>query len=138
MRKRTEDYLNGNLTAMIDVVFQLIIFFVCTTNMQEQGIDTRIRLSMAPHGEEVRKKNPLEITVDVDRNGRFFIARTPVTETTLISVLRKAAAEYGASQVPVIIRGDDSTKHEAIRRVLDACSKAGIWKTKFCALKERA
>ena len=34
MRKHPDEYLNGNLTAMIDVVFQLIIFFVATVSLQ--------------------------------------------------------------------------------------------------------
>jgi len=29
------------------------------------------------------------------------------------------------------------TKHEAIRVAMDACAKAGIWKIKLAALKER-
>ena len=75
MRKHEETYLSGNLTAMIDVVFQLIIFFVCTVNMQEKAIDERIALAMAPHGKAVEKKNPLEVNIDVDSKGRISIAR---------------------------------------------------------------
>ncbi len=37
MRKaKEEEYLSGVLTAMIDVVFQLIIFFVCTIKLARQ------------------------------------------------------------------------------------------------------
>ena len=56
MRKRQEIPLFGNLTAMIDVVFQIIIFFVCTSNLQSSSIDTRIELARAPHGQPVTKK----------------------------------------------------------------------------------
>ncbi len=136
MRKEEETYLSGNLTAMIDVVFQLIIFFVCTTNMQDKAVDDRIRLAMAPHGKAVQTKNPLEINVDVDAKGRISIARTMMSEATLINILTKVVADYG-QQVPVIIRGDSNTKHEDIKRVMDACVRARLWKVKFAALKER-
>ena len=137
MRKqREEDYLSGNLTAMIDVVFQLIIFFVCTVNLQDSAIDDRISLAMAPHGRPVEKKNPLEINVSVGNNGIVYVARTPISQPVLISVLRKAVADYG-QQIPVIIRGDGEAKHVDIKRVMDACAQAGIWKIKFAAYKER-
>jgi biopolymer transport protein ExbD len=135
-RPKEEDYLSGNLTAMIDVVFQLIIFFVCTVSMQDKAVDERIRLAMAPHGKAVENKNPLEINVDVDSKGRISIARTYISPGTLLSVLRKAVGEYG-QQVPVIVRGDGQAIHEDIKKVMDACAQAGLWKIKFAALKEK-
>ena len=50
MRKHPDEYMSGNLTAMIDVVFQLIIFFVATVSLQDTVSDERIRLAMAPSG----------------------------------------------------------------------------------------
>jgi biopolymer transport protein ExbD len=139
MRKnREEEYLNGNLTAMIDVVFQLIIFFVCTVNLQDAGVDQSIRLAMAPHGEVVTKKNPLEIYIHVDKSGKISIARMPISEEMLYKMMKKVAGEYGADNVPIIIRGDAKTKHGEIRKAMDACARAGIWKIKIAALKEKA
>ena len=135
-RQRGEEYLSGNLTAMIDVVFQLIIFFVCTVSMQDKAIDDRIRLAMAPHGQAVTTKNPLEVNVDVDSAGRISISRTMMNQGTLIAVLKKIVGEYG-QQVPVVIRGDSNTKHEDIRKVMDACGASGLWKVKFAAFKEK-
>jgi biopolymer transport protein ExbD len=135
-QQREEEYLSGNLTAMIDVVFQLIIFFVCTTNMQDKAIDDRIRLAMAPHGRAVETKNPLEINVDIDAKGRISIARNFLNQGALVAILKKVVGEYG-QQVPVVIRGDAKTKHEEIKTVMDACTMSGLWKVKFAALKER-
>ena len=39
---------------------------------------------------------------------------------------------------PVVIRGDVTTSHEDIKRVMDLCGKAGLWKLRFAALKEKA
>jgi len=137
MRKQhEEDYLSGNLTAMIDVIFQLIIFFVCTVNMQEKAVDDRIALAMAPHGKPVEAKNPLEVNVDVDSQGRISIARTFISQGTLINILKKVVGDYGQT-VPVIIRGDSKSKHEEIKKVMDACVASGLWKVKFAALKEK-
>jgi biopolymer transport protein ExbD len=136
--QREEDYLSGNLTAMIDVVFQLIIFFVCTVNMQDKAIDERIKLAMAPNGKVDNKKNPYEVKIDISDKGVISIARFPMNTKLLTTILNKARADARGVEVPVLIRADGRVKHETVRRVMDACTDAKIWKIKFTALKEKA
>jgi len=136
--QREEDYLSGNLTAMIDVVFQLIIFFVCTVNMQDKAIDERIKLAMAPNGKVDNKKNPYEVKIDISDKGVISIARFPMNTKLLTTILNKARADAHGVEVPVLIRADGRVKHETVRRVMDACTDAKIWKIKFTALKEKA
>lgn len=135
MRKQEEVALGGNLTAMIDVVFQIIIFFVCTANLQDSGRDPRIKLAMAPHGLAVEKKDPREILIDIDNRGVITIARTPISPPELLRILQKAIAEYG-SDTPVVVRGDGRASHNMVRQVMDTSAAAGIWKIKIAALKE--
>jgi biopolymer transport protein ExbD len=136
-QQKEEDYLSGNLTAMIDVVFQLIIFFVCTISMQEQSLSTEIELAMAPNGKAEEKQIAGQITIDVNRKGQISIARTRVSYSDLLSILKKAVADARGVQLPIIIRGDANARHEGIKAVMDACATAGIYKIKFAALKER-
>ena len=136
MKKRAEEP-GVNMTPMIDVVFQLIIFFVCTADMQQKAIDESIKLAMAPHGKPVEQKDPREVVIEVDNKGRISIARTYMSSDFLYTVMRKTVADHGQS-TPVVIRGDGLTKHDAIKSVMDACTRAGIWKVKFAAVKEAA
>jgi len=135
---REEELLNGNLTAMIDVVFQLIIFFVCTVNMQDKAIDDRIKLAMAPNGKVDTRKNPYEVKIDVSDKGEVSISRTRLSMKMVTIILNKARADARGVEVPVLIRADGRTKHETVRKVMDACTDAKIWKIKFTALKEKA
>jgi biopolymer transport protein ExbD len=132
---KEEEMQSGNLTAMIDVVFQLIIFFVVTTNMQNT-IDDRITLAIAPHGVPVTKKDPREIKIDVDKKGNISIARFYMSPDVLRAIVRKSIAEYGAD-TPIVVRGDVDTKHTAIQKTMNACTDAGIYKIKFSVLKEK-
>ena len=75
--RRSMEEAGMNMTPMIDVVFQLIIFFVTTVDMQNKALDTKIRLAMAPHGPAVEKKDPREVMVDVD-GGRADLHRARV------------------------------------------------------------
>ena len=136
MRKEEETYLSGNLTAMIDVVFQLIIFFVCTVSMQDDSVNARIQLAMAPNGVVLKDKNPLQVIIDVDKGGHIFIGNSPVEPGVLKAILKKAIADSHQA-VPVIIRGDAKAAHKDIRRVMDVCTEAGLWKLEFAAYKER-
>lgn len=134
--RRKMDEAGMNMTPMIDVVFQLIIFFVTTADLQNKSLDTKVRLAMAPHGPAVEKKDPREIVVDVDGDSHISIARTQMGVGTLKSILRKTVREQGQT-IPVVIRGDGKANHEAIKSVMDACAAAGLWKVKFAALKEK-
>lgn len=136
MRKKAEEP-GMNMTPMIDVVFQLIIFFVTTVDLESKAIDENLKMAMAPHGVAVEKKDPRTIFVDVDSNGRISIARVYMSAPMLRLVLRKSVAEYGQT-VPVVIQGDGRAKHEAIKQVMDSCAAVGLWKVKFAAKKEQA
>jgi len=125
------------MTPMIDVVFQLIIFFITTADMENKALDTKVKMAMAPHGPTVTKKDPRTIVVDVDKKGSISIARVRMSPAVLRQVLRKAVGEYGQT-IPVVIRGDSNSRHEDIKTVMDACAAAGLWKVKFAAIKERA
>ena len=136
MRKRDEE-AGLNMTPMIDVVFQLIIFFVVTIAQQQKELEMELRLAMAPDGKPVEKKDPRTINVDVDDEGRVYIARQRLSLPALRAILRQSVNRHGQT-LPVVIRGDMAARHEYIRRVIDTCSEAGLWRIKFAAIKEKA
>jgi biopolymer transport protein ExbD len=126
-----------DMTPMIDVVFQLIIFFITTVDMESKALETKVRMAMSPHGPVEEVKDPRTVVLDVDSKGVVSIMRTPLDDARLYSVLRKAALSSGQT-TPVVIRGDTEAKHDQIKRVMDIIGKAGLWKIRFAALKEKA
>ena len=127
-----------NMTPMIDIVFQMIIFFITTVQLEKDAVNEAIMLAMAPHGPAVVTKDPMEVTIDVDHRGRIEVGRTPLSPRRLEQVLLKARAQYYPLAIPVVVRGDGKTKHEDVKKVMDACSRAKIWKIKFAAVKDPA
>jgi len=129
------------MTPMIDVVFQMIIFFVCTVQLEQEALLEYLRMPDAPHGPLVTEaRDPRTITIEVDEKGRFFIARTSLSEGKLRKVLAKVVADHGArgSSIPILIRAGGTAKHAAVRRALDACTSAGLHKISFVATKDKA
>jgi len=136
MARRSTEEVGVNMTPMIDIVFQLIIFFVVTTELEKERFNESIMLAFSPSGPAIEKKDPRTIVVEVDAKGRIFIARNRLTMGLLTTSLRNAVGQYGLS-TPVQIRGDRKAKHESIRRVMEACGRAGIWRVSFVATKEK-
>jgi len=138
--KRTKQSSGSiNMTPMIDVVFQMIIFFVCTAQLEREMINEAINMPDAPHAPAVAdSKDPRTITIEVDAKGKVSIARTPLTVSTLRKILEKTVADYGVRgpSIPILIRADTETRHASVKQVMDACTGAGLYKIAFVAVKD--
>jgi biopolymer transport protein ExbD len=130
-----------NMTAMIDVVFQLIIFFVCTVQLEQEAINEALQLPDSPNGPMIaEEKDPRTITIEVDEKGRISIARTLLSQEKLRKVLSKTVYDYGerGPSIPVRIRAAADAHHTDVKRALDACTSAGLHKISFVATKDKA
>lgn len=132
-RRRQFDDGNVDMTPMIDVVFQLIIFFVVTIQLDKEAINEKITLAWAKDGPKIEAKDPRTVTVGVDKAGRVYIGKSQLTPRILTSILRNAGSE-----TPVHVRADEHTEHRHVQRAVDACVRAGIWRVTFVALKDDA
>ena len=141
MKKRNQPSGHVNMTPMIDVVFQMIIFFVCTVQLEKEAISEWITLPDSPNGPMVTEaKDPRTITIEVDDRGRIYIARTRLSEAKLRQILSKTVADYGrfGPSIPIRIRAAGAAEHTDVKRVLDACTSAGLYKISFVATKDKA
>ena len=119
-----EDEPEVNLTPLIDVVFLLLIFFMVSTTFEHQS-RIQIELPEATASPEEVEEESLEIVIDAQ--GRYFIGEEQVVNTelkTLKSAISKAVGDRGT--VPVTIRADASTPHQAVITALDATSQLGL------------
>jgi biopolymer transport protein ExbD len=90
---------------------------------------------MAPNGQPLVTKPASTIEITVAADGSASINRQVVPIPILENIIRSAVSISG-SNTPVFIIGDRSVKHQAIRDVMNACTRAGVYKLKFTALKE--
>jgi biopolymer transport protein ExbD len=114
-----------NLTPMIDVVFQLLIFFLVAARFDEQQQELdNIKL---PRADEARSRisEVKELFINVDQTGKVVLNHQPVTHTALLGQLQQAQADNPGRQT-VIIQGDHRCPYEHIVAVLNTCKKAGI------------
>jgi biopolymer transport protein ExbD len=113
-----------NLTPLIDVVFLLLIFFMVSTTFEHQS---RIQIELPEATAEATKPEDESLEIIIDAQGRFFIGEEQVVNTelkTLKGAIGKAVGEREG--IPVIIRADAKTPHQAVITALDATSQLGL------------
>jgi biopolymer transport protein ExbD len=120
------------ISAMIDIVFLLIIFFVVTATIDKDLLDEKVLLADAPHGKPQSQKNPLSVTINVRADGEINIGMAKMSKKQVSSVLKDAASRWG-NDFPIIIRGDKDAQHHYIQEVMTAVTDTGLYKVKFNA-----
>jgi biopolymer transport protein ExbD len=113
-----------NLTPMIDVVFQLLIFFLVATRFEDEEREMDLVL---PQSDEAmaRIAKPKELFINVDRDGKIILNGRQLTGAELLNQLRQAQANNPGRQT-VIIRGDERCDLKFVVAVMNMCAKAQI------------
>lgn len=112
-----------NLTSMTDLVFLLLVFFLCATTFMDPERALQLELPEAAHATE-REVELDELVINVSREGALTLGGRAITRGALESELRGVAARN--PQTAVTIRGDRLVHHEDIVAVMDACGAAGL------------
>jgi biopolymer transport protein ExbD len=141
-----------NMTPMIDIVFLLIIFFMCVTEMSKLDIRAGIQLPIA---DQARVKDPnrvnlIVVNVEAPREGSktplMYFKNKRVNLETLRKHLHQAAEmnrEMEAasdvkdgpppSKVEIIIRADSKVEYQYIQEIMIQCAEERIWKISLVA-----
>jgi biopolymer transport protein ExbD len=113
-----------NMTPIIDVVFNLLIFFLVASKFEQQERALEIVLPQASEAMPLTEK-PAELFINIDPQGRFVIERDFLSEAQLLARLQQAAANNPGRQT-VIIRGDERSPLRAATTVMNLCNRANI------------
>lgn len=109
-----------NVTPLVDVMLVLLIIFMVTAPMLQQGIEVQLP---SETGEVLpTEQNPLVITV-LDGN-RLYLNDQRVSLITLESALLEAAR----SQTEVLLRADVQVPYGVVMQVMALAKKVGVEK----------
>jgi biopolymer transport protein ExbD len=123
LKTHIDDEPTLNLTAMLDVMFLLIIFFMLGTKFVDD--ERKIGLSVPQVVDQgALSAAPGRKEVNVFRDGTITLDRTPVTLDQLTTRLAAARRQY--SELGVLVRGDARGEFQNVATVLTACKRAGI------------
>ena len=112
--------LDMNLTAMSDLTFLLLITFIITFPMIEQGLPVKL-----PDGktQEIDAEEKAS-TVTIDREGRISLGETAITFDGLAQQL--SARLVSNPSLTLVVRADEEAKHGDVMAVKLLARRIGI------------
>ncbi|HEQ71473.1 MAG TPA: biopolymer transporter ExbD [Spirochaetia bacterium] len=119
-RRRLSPNVNINLVPMIDVVFQLIIFFMVAT-VFNSGI--RVELASSSTGEPLPSSS---LTISVRGEDEIYLNRSRYTLQTLGPALAALAPETAEEEKQVTIEADADVRYQLMIWVLDVVRTNGF------------
>ncbi|MDR1290731.1 MAG: biopolymer transporter ExbD [Planctomycetaceae bacterium] len=132
--------LELRMTAMIDVIFLLLIFFVCTANFRPSESLMTTDLSLPGNIENnaaLEIPDPLNIDIAIIRitfNGepQWQLAGNECKSIQQLRVLLNELKQI-QQDLPVVIDSDPNVPMEHVIDVYDSCRTAGLTKIQFTA-----
>ena len=111
-----------DMTPMLDVVFQLIIFFLVSTTF---AVLPGINLNL-PESTTAESTSNLGITITADKNGRLWFNDEQVTFKTLGDKLANFdTKKTKKTEFPVTIEADDLVTNGTIVKLFDVIRQSG-------------
>ncbi|MBT5058625.1 MAG: biopolymer transporter ExbD [Gemmatimonadetes bacterium] len=110
-----------DLTPMIDVVFQLLIFFMVTAVFAiTPGLDIKL-----PEAEEAQAPEKENLFIVVDQDGNMKLNHQSVTFANLKDKLQEKRNLLDNTTL-IIIQGDERATHGQIVQIMDIARQVGI------------
>lgn len=139
-----------NLVPILDMVFQLITFFMLVINFQGAALDLSLQLPVLGSAKPLDTQGQEGLIVlNIDADGRLKVygvekdIEAYIAEEARVAIqsLERAgeSVEPGAElPTTVVIRADRSTPYEMLDRVITTCQRHGFLKFALKAMNRRA
>ena len=116
------------LTPLIDTALTLLVIFIVTAPMVQNGIKVDLPQGKSKEISSVRE----ELVVTLDRKGTLFFNSFPVTFDTLAPTVLKAL--NGNYEIPVSVKADRQVEYGEVIKIVDVLKQANV---KYVAMSTR-
>ena len=135
MARKPQENPALDMTPMIDVVFELIIFFVVT--IKSEDLFSRLNANRpAPGGGSSSDSSETTVTIEIGRgrsaDGVLVYNKREVKRTELDTNLREVART--SKKTPIIVKCAGDSPHKALVDVLDICYRNGLFSVSIFTL----
>jgi biopolymer transport protein ExbD len=133
--RRSSTSTQINMTPMIDVTFQLIIFFLLSSHLAQQETQMELMLPTASSGKQAAVDDRPRLSVNVRADGSVTLGSTPTSREEMSGRLQIEREKLGPD-MEVRIRADRTVPYKAVEPILLACADVGIWNVTFAVVKK--
>jgi biopolymer transport protein ExbD len=117
--RKTTQAVGVDITPLLDVVFQLLLFFILTSALVQPGIELDL-----PESDQNNESLEADLVISVDKEGSVFFNDRIVEQENIEAALRSFAAQNGNGNI--ILRVDSAASYGRFFSILDASRKAEI------------
>jgi biopolymer transport protein TolR len=110
-----------NLTPLMDVVFILLITFLITFPLIEQGVPVNLPKGKAPELSDIES-----VTLTLERSGKVYLDQTRMDRPTLQVELTRMGAS--APDTRILVRADEEIAYGEVVQLLKLLHEAGLAK----------
>lgn len=128
-REEQSDEVFLNLTAFIDMMLVLVIFFLATSRFHEEERDERIRLARSKSTMPIAATSSDLLVINVDKDGRKIVDEKVRTLEELDEIVRARKAVKPDSDV--VIRADERAFIGQLGEAHDICVRHGFKNVSF-------
>ncbi len=134
------DQVDINLTPLLDLVLQLIMFFMITVNfVQVDQFDERVTLPVAQSAVPLDNTAQDYVFLNLDGKGQLvgtldsLALDTPeklkahlVREKESLERIARAKGKKGDIKIVIVLRADKDCRYREVWQVIDSCQRAGF------------
>ena len=130
------DDIELNITPLIDVVFLLLIFFMVSTTFDKQA---KLKIDLPEASATAQQQSDDSIVIGIDAKGRFFVNDRQLVNSQLQTLKLALTKTLGDKKdVPIVLRADAQTPHQAVVTAMDAASQLGLTRLSIATLEQKA
>jgi len=145
MKYRSKDKTSaeGDMTPMIDIVFQLVIFFMLTLNFSQDEQSELIKLPASELAKPAVAPVEKPITLQLTKTSRVLVGgdEVPLAGIRKVLLREKQAIQRASGKfrnATGIIRADQNVKTGRVQELIRACQETGFEKFVLRAKNEGA
>ena len=122
IRRRLKRTSVADMTPMIDIVFQLVIFFMISSVFNTApGIDI-----VLPQGESVQTLEITPLTITITSSEEIFLNKNSVPMANLKEALKKYKESVDDKTSHVVLKGDQNIKYGTFVEVMGVLRSTGF------------
>lgn len=130
-RRNSGDDCEVPLSALIDIVFLLIIFFVITANLKQEVVDFEIQLADSYHVDPPIEHDPRTLTINIrsrkDKEPYYSIRGTSYKLPEIKSRLYNMSKAHG-QEAPIIIRASRDLEYRYVDKINLLVTDVGLYR----------
>lgn len=139
-KKKNTEILEGDLTPMIDMTFQLIAFFMLLINFSEVDRAEEIVLPKSVLATPPAERPDYQVILNLDPDGSVVFAGQRVEKVSILGPILKQEVNNArrsfknpvpAEEIAVIIRAHEDTPTGTVQELISKCQEESMENFKF-------